>query len=287
MRVSSLSDERIIRLVSDHFVPVWFSRDGYQLAKPTPADRDLLARIDASRRDKRLPSGAVCVYIVRADGEALATLPVQQASRPDKLAPFLRDVVRAEKLTARKPEEQKASAAPPPAPPRPSRPAARLFTVRSRFDDRTANRGTSKDVVELLREEWSAFLPPAEARPGQGWAVPRGVAEKLLRHAYPPLPHWDQRLARVTACELRCRVTAVSAGEVRFRLEGRLEMVYPDQGKPTDGRVEARLVGAADADPRAGALTAFALTSDGGRYSWNWQERAQAKAMSLAVELGP
>jgi hypothetical protein len=285
MRVSSLSDERIIRLVSDYFVPVWVSRDGYQLAKPTQADRDLLARIDASRRAKRLVSGSVCVYIVRADGEALATLPVQQASKPDKLAPFLKDVVKAEKLTDRKPEEQKASAAPRPARPLPSKPEARFFTLRSRFDDQTANRGTSKDVVELLREEWSAFLPPAGARPGQGWAVPRGVAEKLLRHAYPPLPHWDQRLARVTACELRCRVTAVSAGEVRFRLEGRLEMIYPDQGKPTDGRVEARLVGTAAADDRA--LTAFALTSDGGRYTWQWQKRPQAKAMSLAVELGP
>ena len=101
MRVSSLSDERIIGLVSKHFVPVWISRDNYQLTPPPKADRELLARIDADRHRKRLEGGSVCVYIVTAEGEALATMTVHAMCKPDLLAPFLGKIIADRKLAPR------------------------------------------------------------------------------------------------------------------------------------------------------------------------------------------
>src|SRR5262245_9314586 len=119
MRVSSLSDERIIKLVSSHFVPAWLSRDHYQMADPPREERELVARIDADRHKKKLEGGSVCVYIVAGDGAVLATLPVQKASKPDLLTPFLENVIATQKLDARAADAVRASAAPPPDRPRP------------------------------------------------------------------------------------------------------------------------------------------------------------------------
>jgi hypothetical protein len=40
MRVSSLSDEKVINLLTKYFIPVWVSRDHYQLAAPSDAEKD-------------------------------------------------------------------------------------------------------------------------------------------------------------------------------------------------------------------------------------------------------
>ena len=103
MRVSSLSDDRIIRLISGTFVPVWVSRDNYQLPDAGKDDKSFLAKVDASRRAKKLESGSVCVYIANHEGEVMATLPVGRACKPELLRPFL------DKLL---PDERPARAAP-------------------------------------------------------------------------------------------------------------------------------------------------------------------------------
>jgi hypothetical protein len=277
MRVSSLSDRRVIDLVAGHFVPVWLSRDRYQLGKIEKEERELVARIDASRRKRKLEGGAVCVYIVESSGEVLATLPVQKAGKPDLLAAFLKKVIQDEKLKPRREAIKPAAAEVPKAKGK----DGRLFAVWTRFDGKE-NRGTSRDLVELTKAEWSAFLP-AKVKKGHSWKVARGSAEKLLKNAYPPLPHWDAKLAKVVACELTATVTEAGEGDVRVRLEGKLELIYPHKGEPTDGRVTARVVGVIRCDAKGERLTALELASDGATYVWNWQGKPQTKAMSIAV----
>jgi hypothetical protein len=285
MRVSSLSDERIIDLVSRHFIPVWVSRDAYQRSPPDRAERDLLAHIDADRHRKRFEGGTVCVYVVTPDGDALATMTVQRACKPDLLAPFLKKIIADEKLSPRDGAAVKASAAAIRAT-RPATAGGRLFSVRARFDEAGPNRGTARDLVELTKEQWGAFLPPRAAE-GAAWTIPRGTAEKLLRHAYPPVSHWDAKLARIHSCTLSARVVGPSRGEVVVRLEGKLDLVYPDKGKPDDGRLTARLVGYARADTGRRTLRSMELVSEEGRYVWYWQGNPLPRATSLAVELLP
>jgi hypothetical protein len=245
MRVSSLSDDRVIRLVSAHLVPAWLSRDRYQLPDAPREERELVAKIDADRRKKK--GGAVCVYIVRADGTVLATLPVQKACKPDLLAPFLEKVIAAEKLDAR------------------PRLAAK---------------------VPYFLEK-----PRAKTKGGQLFAVrtrpvPAKVAEKLLRHAYPPLPHWDAKKGKLEEAKLDVTLVQRGGDGTRLSLRGSVTLIYPHLGKPTDGKVTARLVGFARADAW-GRLTALMLASEEGRYVWHWEGKPQTKAMSLAIELGP
>jgi hypothetical protein len=285
MRVSSLSDDRIIDLVSRYFVPVWVSRDNYQLQQPTKADRDLLARIDADRHRKRLEGGTVCVYIVKSDGEALATMTVQRACKPELLAPFLRKIIADRKLTARDPSARKASTAS--AASRPKQKESRVLLVCTRYEDKGPNRGTSRDRVELTKPEWSAFLPPAKAKKGSEWKVSKAVAEKLLRHAYPPLSHWDARLATVRSCSLSATVVSVSGDETLLRWEGKLDLIYPDKGKPDDGRLTARLIGYSRGDSTHGTLKALRLVSEEARYVWQWKGTPQVHPAVVAVELQP
>src|SRR3954470_1958974 len=119
MRVSSLSDERVIALVSRYFVPAWLSRDHYHADQITPAERDEVLRMDRDRAQRGLKGGSVCVYILAPDGAVLATMPVQQAHKPENLVPFLERVVAEQKLSPRSAEAAKATAAPPRPPVRP------------------------------------------------------------------------------------------------------------------------------------------------------------------------
>ncbi len=64
MRASSLSDERVIELVSRYFVPAWLSRDNYQLGARSDAERAEIRRIDLDKRKRGLNGGTVCVYLL-------------------------------------------------------------------------------------------------------------------------------------------------------------------------------------------------------------------------------
>ena len=125
------------------------------------------------------------------------------------------------------------------------------------------------------------------ARQGDSWTVSSAAAEKLLRHGYPPLPYWDARLAKVRTGDLTATVQSVTGGETRVRLEGKLDLVYPDKGGPTDGRQTARLIGLRGATPARGHSLPQ-LVSEEGRYVWYWQETRQPpRPTSIAIELEP
>src|SRR6266851_1720426 len=111
MRVSSLSDERVIALISKHFVPVWHSRDAYQLAETSKEEQTELDRVDHDRAKRGLEGGTVCVYLLKADGTVAATMAVQSACKPENLVPFLEKYVKDEKLQPRDADAVKATKA--------------------------------------------------------------------------------------------------------------------------------------------------------------------------------
>lgn len=286
MRVSSLSNDRIIKLVSTYFVPTWLSRDHYQKEAHSPEQVALIRAIDDSRRRKKLEGGSVCVYVTKADGEVIASLPVQRASNPTLLTPFLDQLVASEKLTERTKEEQKASAAP----------AAkvvaqtkdgRVFLVRTRFDSSGPNRGTSRDVVELTRDEWSAFLPKEKGADGESWAVPAATAEKLLRLAYPPLPHWNAKNGKLEEAKLEVKVVAATVKDLVLRVEGNVILLYPHLGRPNDGKVTAKFVGVGRVDAATRALSSLEIVSEEGRYLQHWDGKPRTSPMSIAIEMEP
>src|SRR5262249_24479294 len=141
MRVSSLSDDRVIDLVSQYFVPALLSRDHYQAEGASRAEQEEVLRIDRDRQARGLKGGTVCVYVLAPDGAVLATQPVQFAYRPENLVPLLKEIVDGRRLRARDPGAVKAGAAPPPPPARPRTEDGLLLHFWTRFDGRGANRG--------------------------------------------------------------------------------------------------------------------------------------------------
>ncbi len=286
MRVSSLSNDRVIGLVSRHFVPVWLSRDGYQLGPRPKAERDEMTRIDRERLKRGLEGGTVCVYVLRPDGSLLSTLPVQKAARPENLVPFLEQIVAKERIEPRRPEAVRASSAPRVVRPRPAEAGGIVLHVLTRFDERRTGYGVSEDWLTLTAEEARAFVPADGARAGSSWEVPAKVADKLFLHFYPPGPNWRAKDSTVIERSLTATVEAVSGKEVRVRLRGRLELSHPF-GSGKEGRVSATLVGVLRTDVARRTVTSFLMASQQAEYAWEWKGRPQPEKMVIAVEMEP
>jgi hypothetical protein len=286
MRVSSLSDERVIRLISNYFVPVWLSRDNYQLDPRNKEEQAELERIDAERRQRGLDRGTVCVIILDPDGSVRATQRVQLAYKPENLIPFLEKIIADRKLTPRDAKAIRATAVQPPEI-KPKTEGGRLVHVWTRCDQKGVNNGLSHDRVELTTAECQAFAPPANARPGTSWKIPDEITRKLFQFCYPPNPHWKAKESKVLSGTLTATLAAVSAQEARINLEGEMKLSFPHAGKPTDGRVTARFVGVAHQDAKKRTLTSLALVAEQADYVWYWQGKPQPIEMRIALELEP
>ena len=287
MRVSSLSDDKVIDLLTKYFIPVWVSREHYQLAPPSDEEQDELDRIDRDRAKRGLEGGTVCVFILAPDGSVSATMRVQKAYKPENLAPFLRKIVDEQKLAPRSDEAIRATTAAPRPPAKPATEGGMMLNVWTRFDDPKSNRGTAQDWVEWTADEWAALTPAAGAKPGDAQTLPRDAAAKLFLRLYPPTGRWDAHDCEFADGGLKATVVAVEGGEVRLRLEGDAELKYPVVDKQADGRVTVRLVGAARYDPARRAFTSFALASETAEYAWSWEGKPQRQKVLTAVELQP
>jgi len=284
MRVSSLSDPRVIDLVSKYFVPVWVSRDDYQR---DPRDKDQkaeLMRLDQERARRKMKGGNVCVFIIAPNGDVLATQPVQLAYKPENLLPLLQEIIEEQKLGPRSEEAIRASADKP-ADAKPKNEGGRFIHIWTRLDT-GGNQGLSNDRVELTAAQWKAFLPPVEAKPGTSWDIPEEIAHKLYQYGYPPGPQWMTKDCKVMKGTLKATLVAASDKEARIQLGGEMELKFP-LGKPTEGRVMARFVGVARVDRKKQTLASLALVSERADYVWYWQGKPQPRKMRIAWELEP
>ena len=62
-------------------------------------------------------------------------------------------------------------------------------------------------------------------------------------------------------------------------------MIFPATGHPTDGRIKAKLVGAARYDTAKQAFKSFVLTSEQAEYVWYWESKPQLRKLLMAVEM--
>jgi hypothetical protein len=285
MRVSSLSDAQVLRLVRTYFVPVLVSRDNYQRGPADRAERDELARIDHSRRSQGFAGGTVCLHLLTTDGSVGATLTVHQAVQAEKVVALLKEFAEREKVKPRDPDAVQAATEAPAAVPRPQTEGGLLLNVWTRREEGKPNRGLSSDRVELTAGEWQTFVPGRDAEAGSSWRLPAGVVDKILQYAYPPLPHWKVSDGKMVSRSLTATVVSVSAREMVVRLEGRLEMLYPYTGKPDDGRVTARLTGLVRIDRDRAAITTLVLASEEAEYVWYWQGQPKPSRIRIAVEM--
>jgi hypothetical protein len=285
MRVSSLSDARIIRLISKYFVPVWVSRDDYQMEERSKEEKAELDRLDRERRRRGMEGGNVCVFIVAPNGDVLATQRVQLAYKPAEHLAFLQKVIADYKPEARDAEAIRASAAKP-VEVKPKTKDGRFIHIWTRIDRGADDPTVTSDRVELTAAEWKKFLPAAGARPGASWKIPDDITDYLFQRCYPSNPYWMSKDCKVLKGTLKATLLAVSDDEARIGLEGSMELSFP-HGKPTQGRVTARFIGTARADCKKQTLQSLALISEKADYVWYWQGSPQPIEMRIALEMEP
>ena len=284
MRVSSLSDPRVIDVVSKYFVPVAVSRDDYQRDPRGQDEKAELLRLDRERARRGLKGGNVCAFVIAANGDVLATQPVQLAYKPENLLPFLQSIITDQKVEPRSEEAIRASAAKP-VDTKPKTEGGRIIHIWTCLDT-GLNRGLSNDRVELTAAQCKAFVPSDETKPGTSWDIPDEIAHKLFLYGYPPGPQWTTKDCKVLKGTLKATLAAVSNSEARIELEGEMVLKFP-LGRPTEGRITARFVGVARADCKKQTLTSLELVSEEADYVWYWQGKPQLRKMRIAMELEP
>lgn len=286
MRASSLSNVRVIELVSRYFVPVWVSRDNYQLGTRPAAEWLELRRLDRETKQRGLKGGTVCVYVMAADGTVLATLPVHQAHDPKNLVPFLQQIIDKEKLAPRNPEAVQASAVPR-KPVAPKTKGGVVLHVRTKNEGARKGYGVSEDWVQLTAEEWKALLPAKDAKAGATRKVPDKVADKLFQYFYPPGPNWKIKDSTIKERSLTATLISATDKEVRVGLRGSVTVSHPFGDKDTPGEVTAKVVGVLHYDPAKKTLTSFVMADMGANFVWRWRGRPQPEKIAITVELEP
>ena len=283
MRASSLSDKRVIDMISRYFVPVWLSRDNYQKDPRSKAEAAEIHRIDVDKQKRGLKGGTVCVYLIAPDGAVRATMPVQQAYKADNLLPFLKEFIEKEKLEPRDAEAVQASAAKRKTV-QPQSKGGLVLHVRTKNEGPRADYGTGEDWVELTADEWKSFVPKADARTGDSQKVAEKVVDKLFKHFYPPAANWKVADGTLVSRSLTATALSVSDKEVRVSLRGSVELSHPFGGANSPGTITAKLVGVLRYDPKQKDVTSFVMASEEAKFIWKWQDNPQTEKIVIVVE---
>jgi hypothetical protein len=285
MRVSSLSDDRVIRLISKHFVPAWFSRDHYQreAAPEQDAEMDRIGRVAAAHK---MSHGAVCVFIVDPTGDVIGSLMVQPASDPEKLLPFLNELIEKHHIGVRSAEASRATTAGPRKPPALKKENGHLFSIYCQYTDTIGRtRGLSHDWVELSPVDWAGFMPSGPVKEGDVWTVPDAVSRALLKYSYPPIPHWKVSESRIRNVQLKATVaTLTDDREVPLWIEGNVNLVYPEKGSDP-GVTTATFSGLCRIERATGKIKMFKLISEKALYTIGVPGKLYPRPIRIAVEM--
>jgi hypothetical protein len=286
LRAGALSDERVVRRVSDYFVPTHFNNND-----PTRSPRDpseLLWRRILKQKDLQGQG----VWVVAPDGTVVGGMSAEADGRPsekegagpgatwhvnplfvDAVVKFLDETLKAYGPVTRRTAK---------AEPLPYRGAGVKSDGGVRLVVYNRADGGLVFSVRLTADEWWALTPPAVAV-GTRWKIPEGV----VRNFAPVLsPYADTRFRpRPTdagTADLTAEVEEIVGATVRVRLRGRWTVDWiHDETEHSTGAATAE--GFVVYDAAAKSMRSFLLVFDG-KYSYTSRERPKARPeMSSAV----
>jgi len=291
MRVSSLSDSRILEMINDFYIPVSLSRDRYQSEPLGDKDLAILETVDYQSEQRGLDRGRVCVYILDSEGDVLDSLRVERALDPEELLPFLGSVVvkanptratRTELLARRESLQEE--------------PANRfdspgnqdvILHVATRYEKRRADWGISEDWIKLSRQEWKSWIRlDPNLQVGDSWSASTEATERLLSHFYPPTSVWDVREGQIREEILVATLIERGPTEWVIRLQGTLSLSYPfrfeDGGAP--GSLTTDIVGYLRYQPETDSIASFKMISTNANYEFVFRGIVDRSPVAIAVE---
>jgi hypothetical protein len=274
-----------VDLITRYFVPVWVSNDDYGRAKKSGSEREELERVKRLAAARKLANGDVNVYLLDAGGEVITSMGVAKAMEAQNLLPLLQKAITEKNLKPRDPDAIRAAAVPPLAVPEAKIEDGLLLHVFTRYLS-GGEKGNTDDFVELAPNEWAGLIPPADAKIGASWDVPKVTVEKIFRYCYPGVCHYDAKDSKIRTGRLQATVSAISANEIQMTLKGDLDLDHSRDGN-IDGRVTAKLIGVASYDRGTKAISSLQIVSEQGEYVWHWEGRPSRYRIGLVIESVP
>jgi hypothetical protein len=281
MRASSLSDDRIIDLLSKYFVSVWLSTDDYELEKKDQAEADEYMRYRRLAKDQGLAAGNVQIYLILPDGKLLTTMHIAQASKPEKFEALLKDTIDQYKLQPREVAKKTNTAARPR--PKDDTKDALVFHIAARHLGPRANWGLAENWVTLDRKNWATFVP-RDPKVGSTWEIRPETARKLFMHFYPPGPNYKTGNGAIEESSLTAKVTAVEKGRALVTFTGDVKMSHNLATREGGGAIKSKITGYALVDTAQGKLTELALITESAELVWSWQGTPQPLKFAAFVE---
>ena len=265
MRAGPLSDDNVIKLLNQHFVPVYLSNEDCEAGRVPAAEKAQRDRIWREANAAGMSSGTVHVYLLQpGDGKVFSSMHVAEAAKTDKLVATLQKAIdRYDRPPLEKPIVT----------PRPqSRPPAHekddlVLHLYSRGDNRGSWREFPAEHWFVLERDQAAAFTAASPRVGQAWDVDTKSATRLLNYFYPQTENNDITTNLFQKRRLTATVISVSDGIARARLDGTLTMkhsFYP--GREDNMTVNATLVGYVDFDADTRAVRTLRLTTRDAKY---------------------
>jgi hypothetical protein len=284
MRASSLSDDRVIRILTRSFVAAWSSNDDYAMSPKDQAEKDELRRVRQEATRLGLKHGQVCVFLIRPDGTPFDAMIVDQAMEPENLLPMLQHAEG--RLRPRPRTAQEIRALGPPRRPAPAAtvPGGLPLHVSTRFlPPADSEMGAGEDWIELKPDEWSAFPPPARASVGSKWTVPPTVADRIFRYSFPPVRTYSPDEGAIRSSSLTASLASASATTLVVELRGTFVLDHSRDGV-LDGRVGANLVGVLTYDRTRKVVTSLRMASGTAIYTWHARGETRREPLGIVIE---
>jgi hypothetical protein len=259
-------------MLNQYFVPVTsrneeaFEQNGIA----PPDEKKERMRIYLEFFGKKLGIGDVHVYVLGADKNGIASLPIVPAQDPAQMLPFLQGIVTKLNL---KPS-------PPSIKPHPtSRPPANLppdtFVVH--LVSRALSGGSwhefpSENWILLNGAESNQLLPPGKVEPKQSWTIPQPVALKLAEWVYPQNEEkTGKNRSRVDVADFRLTAVTVEGRLVRARIDGKIKLwhgFYPGAMNPQNEKdiAASELIGYIDFDVAQRRIQRLRIVTEKGTY---------------------
>ena len=267
MRAGPLSNQKVISLLNEYFVPVYTVNEDYsEKGSAPPEEKTERNRIFAEGHAAKLSVGSVHVYILGPDGKLRDSAHVAQAAKSEHLIALLEKNVAELKVPKGKPVV--APVAQSQCPPSPPGAIALHLSARS-LDGRGAwSEFPAEDWIVLSSEESKQLLPGNEAvRIGTTWEIPRETATKILTHFYPATENNDVSKNVFEKQSLKGTVISMENGKARARLTGEMKMAHSFYHKPDGNMVAATVIGFLDFVPGKGVVDGFQLVTDEATYN--------------------
>lgn len=266
MRAGPLSNQKVISLLNEYFVPVYTVNEEYtEKGSAPPEEKAERNRIFQEGYAAKLSVGSVHVYILAPDGHLRDSLHVAKAAQAENLIALLEKSVADLKVPRGQPVVAPVTQSQCPRSPPGS--IALHLTARS-LDGRGAwSDFPVEDWIVLDTEELKRLLPRGEAVSiGATWEIPRDIATRILTHFYPATENNDVSKNVFEKQSLNGRVMSVENGVVRARLTGEMKMGHSFYHKADGKTVEATVIGFLDFVPTKGEVNALQLVTDEATY---------------------